>query len=306
MLVIVAVVVGAMGCRDMADARTVPNAARPLRGAVLTGRLTARDLVEASGVVRSTRESNVFWSQNDSGNDERLFAYDSTGKALGRVRVAGAKNRDWEAIALGPCPTGSCLYMGDVGDNMARQTTVRLWRIPEPLSTDTVTPTAERLDFRYADAAQDVEAMWIGADSSVYLVSKRPTRDSQSRLRPARLYRLSAVATMSWRDTTVATATFVDTVPIIPKTGDQRSWITDAAMSTPDSAGKRRIAIRSNGSVFIFHTDASQSRPAALVAECSLSALKGTGGEGVAWLPDGRLLFNNEGSRARLHMGWCP
>ena len=29
-------------------------------------------------------------------------------------------------------------------------------------------------------------------------------------------------------------------------------------------------------------------------------------GEGVTWLDDGRLMFNAEGTGARLHMGRCP
>ena len=91
----------------------------PLRDLSQLGAFSNRGLVEASGLVRSEINAGVYWSQNDSGNDESLFAYDSTGASLGVTRVTDAFNRDWEAIALGPCAIGSCLYIGDVGDNGA-------------------------------------------------------------------------------------------------------------------------------------------------------------------------------------------
>lgn len=290
-------------CGAMADARSAAQTAPPLREARQQGRFTSPALIEASGVVRSTREANVFWSQNDSGNDEFIFAYDSTGQALGGIRIANAKNRDWEAIALGPCPTGSCLYIGDVGDNLARRSTVRLFRVPEPLSTDTVSRAAEQLEFRYVDGARDVEAMWVGADSGVYFVTKRPARDSASRLEPARLY---TIKPQPWDGSAVATASFVDTLPITPGTGSQQSWITDAAISGPDSTGRRLIAIRTYGDVYVFLADTTGSRPAGLLGRCSLRALRGSNGEGVTFLQDGRLLFNSEGDRARLYSGRCP
>ena len=109
---------------DAVDA-TVPA----LASITTIGSLRAPGLIEASGVVRSTRSDNAFWSQNDSGNEADLFAYDSTGASLGVARVAGARNRDWEAIAIGPCTEGSCVYIGDVGDNGARREQVTIWRV---------------------------------------------------------------------------------------------------------------------------------------------------------------------------------
>lgn len=290
-------------CGGSADARSQAHSVPPLRDAKLLGRLTSPALVEASGVVRSTRETNVFWSQNDSGNDEFIFAYDSTGKALGGVRIANAKNRDWEAIAIGPCPSGSCLYIGDVGDNLSRRKAVRVYRVPEPLTTDTVSIAAERLDFQYADGPRDVESMWIGADSGMYFVTKRPTRDSVSRLEPARLYQLLP---SRWGDSAIALAQFIDTVPITPKTGNDRSWISDAAISQPDSTGKRRIAIRTYTDIYVFRADSTGSRPSGLLGRCSVKGLKGAAGEGITFLPDGRLLINSEGAGSRLYAGYCP
>ena len=274
-----------------------------LRELQTTGRYAEPDLIEASGVVASTRAPGVYWSQNDSGNDERIFAFDSTGRALGAVRVRGSHNRDWEAIAIGVCPQGSCLYIGDVGDNAAHRDSVIVWRIPEPLPMDTVSPQAERMYVRYQDGPRDVEAMYVAPDSSIMLISKRPDRDPSGRERAARVYR---VAPGSWHESHATRATIVDSLPIVPVARDSKTWITDAALSRADEHGVRKLAIRTYGDVYVFAVDTTTWRPGTLVARCSLRALRDGGGEGVTWLVDGRLLFNSEGSGALLHSGRCP
>jgi len=149
-----------------------------MRDAVQTGRLADRELDESSGMVESVAEPGVFWSQNDSGNDEYLFAYDSTGRARGRVLVRGGKNRDWEALTTGPCAEGQCLVIGDVGDNSARRDDLTLYQIAEPLQTAVSVPVLRTLSLRYADAPHDVEAMYAGPDGTLWLVTKRPQRGS--------------------------------------------------------------------------------------------------------------------------------
>lgn len=260
-------------------------------------------LVEASGVAPSTRVPNTFWSHNDSGNDPMLFAYDSNGATLGTLRVSGAKNRDWEAIAIGPCTDGSCLFIGDVGDNDARREQLTIWRIPEPLPTDTVTPVAVPLRFRYEDGPRDVEAMWVAPDSGILLLTKRPMITRAGQRRMSLIYRLSPVV---WRTQSAAVATLVDSVPIVPAASNPKQWITDASLSPPDSTGARQLAVRTYADVFIFDTDSRTGRPTALRHRCSLRALREQYGEGVTWLADRRLLFVAEGRSSVLHNGRCP
>lgn len=267
------------------------------------GAFTDPELIEASGLVRSSREDNVFWAQNDSGNDERIFAFDSTGRALGAVRVSGARNRDWEAIALGACESGSCLFVGDVGDNSARHETVRVWRIAEPLSTDTVSPPARELTFRFVDGPQDVESMWVAPDSALLFLTKRPARRPDGSLRPARIYRVPVVA---WRTSQTAVASLVDSITYVPETGDNSGWITDAALSDPDSSGQRRLAVRTYREVLVFDADSVTGLPHRALARCSLRQFKNSTGEGLTWLPGGRLFFDAEGAQAKLHRGRCP
>ncbi|MEQ1690059.1 MAG: hypothetical protein ABMA00_02145 [Gemmatimonas sp.] len=306
-----AALAGALACRAPDHARTtdsLPLLRHPsllsdpakLRDATSTGRFTHPAMLEASGLVRATREPGVFWSHNDSGNDERLFAFDSAGRALAVARVNGARNRDWEALSLGPCARVSCVYLGDVGDNSARRRDVTLWRFPEPTTQDTVIASAQRVVFRYADGPRDVEAIWVTPDTSVFLLTKRPDKDRSGHFRPARIYRIPASA---WHTDAVVTAEIVDSLPIVPTPDASPGWITDAAVSVAE----HRLAVRTYRDVFVFGVDSLTWRPTALVARCSLRTLReGYQGEGVTWLADGRLLFVAEGKRAQLHTGRCP
>lgn len=290
------------GCRESDGQRRIP-VAPPVRELTEVGRMADARLREASGLVRSPGRANVFWSHGDSGNDERLFAFDSSGASLGSPRVEGAKNRDWEALAAGPCGSGTCLYIGDVGDNLARRKTVSIYRLAEPVPGDTATRAAERLEFAYADGARDVESIWVTPDTSVWLLTKRPDRRG-IRWRAAQLYRLPPSA---WRTTGTATAELVDSIAIVPQKGQESGWITDASLSAPDSAGTQRLAVRTYGDVYLFDVDAVTWRPTSLVGKCSLSTLReNRRGEGVTWMADGRLLFNHEGASEPLFAGRCP
>ncbi len=273
-----------------------------LRDVTTLGTLGASKLVEASGAATSTRLPNVFWSQNDSGNDDLIFAFDSTGGARGTLPVTGARNRDWEALAIGPCVEGSCLFIADVGDNNARRSELTIWRVPEPLPTDTATLPATPLRFRYEDGSHDVEAMWIAPDSAVLLLTKRPIKERGGRRRMSLVYRLAPSA---WNKQGIAEAALVDSVPIVPSDNAPNDWITDASLSSADSTGARLLAVRTYADVFIFAADASTGRPLALVRRCSLRTLHEQYGEGVTWLPGGRLLFVAEGRSSVLHAGRC-
>ena len=95
-------------------------ASRPCRKRVVSqsaaGRLAAR-----------------LWTHNDSG-EAVIFALDANGSVTGSVRVSGARVGDWEAMAVGPCGAGSCLFIADIGDNEANRDRITIYRVPEPRS----------------------------------------------------------------------------------------------------------------------------------------------------------------------------
>ncbi|MFI5208744.1 MAG: hypothetical protein ACHQX4_12115 [Gemmatimonadales bacterium] len=152
----------------------------PLRLTLIdTAVLSAPRLGESSGVAPS-RRPGVYWTHNDSGDGPFLYATDSTGRDLGAIRIDGATNVDWEDIARGPCPvpSGTCLYIGDIGDNLAQRNYVIVYVVPEPdppAGPSDTTRHALAIDsirLRYPDHPHDAEGLAVTADGRLLVVTK--------------------------------------------------------------------------------------------------------------------------------------
>src|SRR5262245_17431928 len=68
-------------------------------GVLQIGEIDNPKITESSGVVASRHYTNVFWTHNDGGKSDTLFAISREGKTLAEFRVAGANFDDWEDIA---------------------------------------------------------------------------------------------------------------------------------------------------------------------------------------------------------------
>ncbi len=139
------------------------------------------DITEASGIAASRKNSDVLWTHNDSGGENRLFALDTQGRHLGIYYLVGCENRDWEDMAVGPGPVEGqhYLYIGDIGDNQAVYDTYRIYRVMEPDVVVGQNPVMENLDgaeaiaFRYPDGSRDAEALMVDPlTKDVYVISK--------------------------------------------------------------------------------------------------------------------------------------
>lgn len=151
-------------------------------GRVDLGVLEHDPIDEASGLVASRQNPDVFWTHNDSGDAARLYAFSSDGSHLGVYSVAGAAAFDWEDLAIGPGPTPGqqYLYVGDIGDNFALRSSIQVYRVPEPMvdaQAGPVTTTlsgAESITLQYPDGARDAETLMVDpVTRDLYLVTKR-------------------------------------------------------------------------------------------------------------------------------------
>ena len=236
------------------------------------------ELPEASGVAASTRWPGRFWAHNDSG-EPVLIALDSTGRVIARVRVPGAKVDDWEAVAVGPCPVGSCIYVGDIGDNGARRPDITIYRVPEPADVSGSLGSAEVIRARYPDGAHDAEALLVTAKGDILIVTKGETG-------PVGLYRLPSDAKLG------GTAT-LESIGQSRQSGKPAAdlRITDGAVS-PSGAW---VALRSNTSIFLYRTEDLMSGNWKEASRVSLKALGEPQGEGVAFGDDNTLYLVGEG-----------
>lgn len=148
---------------------------------MLAGHLEAPELTEASGLAASRRHQGVLYAHNDSGGRAAIFGLREDGRALGEWTIDGAVNVDWEDMAVAACEPGSdewCLYVADVGDNLARRQTVTIYVADEPADPNASgsLQLRRRIDFSYGTGPVDVEALLVHPTTAeVLLVAKWPS-----------------------------------------------------------------------------------------------------------------------------------
>ncbi len=135
-------------------------------------------LVELSGLAASHAHPGFFYTHNDSGDSARFFAITQQAQVAAEFHLSGATATDWEDISVGPCPAGSCVYVGDTGDNKADRTQYVIHRVTEPATLPTdgsvVTVTSyESFPFVYPDGPHNAETLMVHPQTGrVFIVLK--------------------------------------------------------------------------------------------------------------------------------------
>lgn len=230
-------------------------------------------LVEASGLAVSTRVPGRLWTHNDSGAPV-LTALDSRGGVTAQVAVTGATVEDWEAVAVGPCGSGSCLYIGDIGDNEGKRARITIYRAPEP-DAAARSIAAEAIHATYPDGGHDAETLLI-ADGQLYIVTKGDTG-------PVAIYRFPASLQPG------STVKLERVVQLTAKP-TQAERITDGSVS-PDG---KWVALRTKERLMFYSSDVLTGSTK-VTATIDLRPLNEPQGEGVALGADHVVFLAGEG-----------
>ena len=185
----------------------------------VVGRIKSADIIESSGIAASRCQTDVFWTNNDSGDDAYIYALNSKGENLGTWKVPNARNIDWEDIAEYKNAGGECfLYIGDIGDNDNKRAEHEIYRVREPQVTDAdknstkknarETEPAETIKFNYPDEKYNAETLMVHPQTGdIYILTKR-------REKPSAVYKLAANYSLDKINTFKKITDF--TVPSIP------------------------------------------------------------------------------------------
>jgi hypothetical protein len=268
-----------LGCTDAGASVSHQHAACRVNG---TSRPLPVELRETSGLAQSRRDPALFWTHNDSGNQPILFALDPEGRVVGRSRVVGAALTDWEDIEAGPCGTGSCLYIADIGDNARTRQFVTIYSVPEPAPGSGTTSQATTFRVRFPDGPQDAEAMFRLPSGDFFLVSK-------GRHAAISLYRLRA----PHQSDSIATLERVR--ELWPQPRDERNRVTSAT-ATPDG---RWIAIRTYQTLYLYAAAPLIAGEPVTPREVDLAPLREVQGEAIAMSNSGTVWLTTEAKKKK-------
>jgi hypothetical protein len=159
--------------------------------------IRSKPINEMSGIVKSRRRDNLFWTHNDSGDSARIFALDSEGRSVlptyskftaygdepvdGKEQWQGfpvlyAQAVDWEDIAI----DDKYIYIADIGNNANERKDLTIYLISEidpTASTRSAVVKAlqvaypEQKEFPPAEKNFDSESIFID-DGKVYVITK--------------------------------------------------------------------------------------------------------------------------------------
>lgn len=144
------------------------------------GIIKSNDIEESSGLVASRCNEDIFWTHNDSGNENFIYALNKKAELVGTWQVLGAKNMDWEDIATLKSKNGECfLYIGDIGNNSRKRGELTVYKVKEPKISDNKsqllsTEKAEAINFTYPQLRRDAETLMIHPETEdIYILTKR-------------------------------------------------------------------------------------------------------------------------------------
>jgi len=132
-------------------------------------------LNEESEMAVSRQFPGRLYHINDSGDTGRFYITGMDGRGTKPVRVSGFNPEDTEALSLGPCPAGgrgSCLYLGDIGDNDSNRKSIEIVIIEELKDFPQMVAPRNTLKLRYPDRAHDAESMAIHPNGTIYILTK--------------------------------------------------------------------------------------------------------------------------------------
>jgi hypothetical protein len=263
-------------------------------------------LIEASGIARDPRREDLFWLHNDGGSDALLFGVDTTGTVLVTARIADISNRDMEDVTVGRCGSDWCVYLGDIGDNRSRRSSVRIHVLPLPAlpdpehtagersrETDTIHQELTALaswELEYPDGPRDAEGLLVDDSRGELLVISKGRRSAG-----VVLYSID-LAGFDQGDGEIRTLNRVGRLAI--PVGGSTSQLVTAADLSPDGT---TLAVRSYASLHLLPWSGAALQDTTLVPYSALLLFAfEPQGEGVTWGADGESLYlASEGRNGR-------
>lgn len=124
----------------------------------------------SSGLAKSQKHPDVYWTADDTGSSARVYGVDTTGKVQVTLGFK-AELKDVEAVGVDGDGT---IYIADIGDNKANRDMIEVYTIPEPDTlADEPNISYHRYDFTYPDGAHDAETLLVEPGTNqLFIITK--------------------------------------------------------------------------------------------------------------------------------------
>jgi hypothetical protein len=204
---------------------------------------------------------------------------------------------DIEDMAVAHCPSGSCVYLADVGGNISPRTQFAVMRVPEPevrvdMPGGMISIAAERLVFSYPDNANhNAESILVDPNSdTIYVITKVAAG------MPSAVYKFPA----TFGSAALTAEKVVDLT--VPKTTDREAVSASAHPCAP------AFLLRTYNTLYEFRAAPGASLEAAFSATPTVvPAATEMQSEGVTYRADGRGYFTTtEGAQPAINRVGCP
>lgn len=133
-------------------------------------------LRESSGIV--VENPDKFWTNNDAGNTNHLFAIDTSGNIVKALKISNVQNIDWEDLTI---DTDGNIYINDAGNNDNDREDLAIHIIPDPSQYNDDSIEAQSINFIFDDQTAfpppaynrnfDIEAI-VWANDTLFLFTK--------------------------------------------------------------------------------------------------------------------------------------
>ena len=183
--------------------------------------LTNKAVDESSGLACSRTTPGLFWTHNDSGDDARIYLFDSQGRDLGSTQLRGVFAFDWEDIFSFTENGKSYLMICDVGNNGRAAGVQPIYLIEEPAIdpergvTQDAVSVVQEIHVAYEDDHRDCEAVAIDPTTKTILFATKKKKDGclvyaleWPESNPKRAFAARRIASLD-----IATATAMDISP---------------------------------------------------------------------------------------------
>jgi hypothetical protein len=250
-------------------------------------------LSEISGMVASRVHDGVLYVHNDSGEAvARFFAIRTDGTTLAEIVIDGAPSYDLEDVALETQDGREWIWLGDIGDNAARDggtprssiAVVRAEVPPLPDAPGTIhVGSHEVFTFTYPDAPHDCEALIVDPlTSDLYLLAKENAGAQRVFVAPA-----------PHEPSSRRVLALVGEILPGRSLGD--------AITAADADASGRFAVRTYRRVYLFSGGETASERWGRVP-LELPVIREPQSESVAFFPDGRGVYTvAEGDHETIH-----